>query len=106
MGKVVHLVYHPYRRVEYGVSADRTAAFPEPQPQVEQRLRIKILQQQPVSRLITLMTEHGIITERNATALTLALENDKEHSVRAQLRSKPDDRGITEAVIKLLDTEI
>ena len=51
------------------------------------------------------MTEHGIITERNATALTLALENDKEHSVRAQLRSKPDDRGITEAVIKLLDTE-
>lgn len=55
-----------------------------------------------VANILYLMTEHGIITERNATTLTLALENDKEHSVRAQLRSKPDDRGITEAVNKLL----
>ena len=59
-----------------------------------------------VANILYLMTEHGIITERNATALTLALENDKEHSVRAQLRSKPCDREVTEAVIKLLDTEI
>ena len=59
-----------------------------------------------VANILYLMTEHGIITERNATALTLALENDKEHSVRAQLRSKPGDREVTEAVNKLLDTEI
>ena len=58
-----------------------------------------------VANIIFLMTEHGVITERNATTLTLALENDKEHSVRAQLRSKPDDRGITETVNKLLDAE-
>lgn len=56
-----------------------------------------------VANILYLMTEHGVITERNATTLTLALENDKEHSVRAQLRSKPDDKGITEAVNKLLD---
>lgn len=55
-----------------------------------------------VANIIFLMTEHDVITERNATTLTLALENDKEHSVRAQLRSKPDNRGITEAVNKLL----
>lgn len=59
-----------------------------------------------VANILYLMTEHGVITERNATTLTLALENDKEHSVRAQLRSKPDDRGITEAVNKLLNAEI
>lgn len=58
-----------------------------------------------VANIVFLMTEHGVISERNATTLTLALENDKEHSVRAQLRSKPDDRGITEAVDKLLNTE-
>ena len=41
---------------------------------------------------------------RNLVANTL--ENDKEHSVRAQLRSKPGDREVTEAVNKLLDTEL
>lgn len=59
-----------------------------------------------VANIVFLMIEHGVIAERNATTLTLALENDKEHSVRAQLRSKPGDREITEAVNKLLNTEI
>ena len=58
-----------------------------------------------VANIVFLMTEHGVISERNATTLTLALENDKEHSVRAQLRSKPGDRELTEAVDKLLNTE-
>lgn len=55
-----------------------------------------------VANIVFLMTNHGVITERNATTLTLALEDDKDHSVRAQLRSEPDDRRITEAVSKLL----
>lgn len=56
-----------------------------------------------VANILFLMTEYGVITERNATTLTFALENDKEHSVRAQLRSEPDNREITDAVNKLLD---
>lgn len=56
-----------------------------------------------VANILYLMSEHGVITERNATRLTEILEGDKDHPVRAQLRSKPDDRGITEAVNKLLD---
>lgn len=56
-----------------------------------------------VANIVFLMTRHGVITEQNATTLTIALENDREHSVRARLRSEPDDREITEAVNRLLD---
>lgn len=55
-----------------------------------------------VANIIYIMCNAGIIAETNATKLTLALEGDKEHSVRAQLRKAPQDRGIEEKITELL----
>lgn len=50
-----------------------------------------------------MMCNAGVIAEKNATTLTLALEGDKEHSVRAQLRKVPQDKDIEEKVKELLN---
>ncbi len=55
-----------------------------------------------VANILCMMCDKGIIRENNATTLTLALENDKDHSVRAQLRQEPADKEIREAVRRLL----
>lgn len=54
-----------------------------------------------VARIVCLMCARGVIAEQNATTLTLALEGDKEHSVRAQLSNKPD-KAIIEEIEPLL----
>lgn len=56
-----------------------------------------------VANIIYIMCNAGVITEKNATTLTLALEGDKEHSVRAQLRKAPQDKEIEEKVKELLN---
>lgn len=55
-----------------------------------------------VANIIYIMCNAGIIDETNATKLTLALEGDKEHSVRAQLRKAPQDKVIEEKIKELL----
>lgn len=55
-----------------------------------------------VANIIYIMCEKGIIAENNATTLAKALEGDKDHSVRARLRSNPDDSVILEKVLALL----
>lgn len=55
-----------------------------------------------VANLIYIMCGCGIITESNATKLTEALEGDKDHSVRAQLRTEPEDKAILVKVESLL----
>ena len=55
-----------------------------------------------VANILCMMCHCGIITETNATALTLALEGDKDHSVRAQLRMEPNDPEIAKEVNALL----
>ena len=55
-----------------------------------------------VANLIYIMCDFGVITESNATKLTEALEGDKDHSVRAQLRSEPTDVVLLREVKKLL----
>ena len=47
-----------------------------------------------VANIIYIMCNQGIITETNATTLTVALEGDKDHRVRAQLRKNPDDKDL------------
>ena len=54
-----------------------------------------------VANIIYMMCNEGIIAETNATTLTLALEGDKAHSVRAQLRKVPQDSIIEEKVKRL-----
>lgn len=54
-----------------------------------------------VANIIYIMCNAGIIAETNATTLTLALEGDKAHSVRAQLRKVPQDSIIEEKVKRL-----
>ena len=47
-----------------------------------------------VANIIYIMCNQGIITETNATTLTVGLEGDKDHPVRAQLRKDPDDSDL------------
>ena len=54
-----------------------------------------------VANIIYMMCNEGIIAETNATTLTLALEGDKAHSVRAQLRKVPQDSIIEKKVERL-----
>lgn len=51
-----------------------------------------------VANIIYIMCEKGILAETNATTLAKALEGDKDHPVRAQLRTKPEDRLILEKI--------
>ena len=44
-----------------------------------------------VANIIYIMCNAGFYTDTNATALTIALEGDKEHSVRGQLAKEPAD---------------
>ena len=56
-----------------------------------------------VANIIYLMCDRGIIDESNATKLTEALEGDKDHSVRAQLRTEPVDAVLLREVKELLN---
>ena len=56
-----------------------------------------------VANIIYIMCDRGIIDESNATKLTEALEGDKDHSVRAQLRTEPDDAVLLNEVKELLN---
>ncbi len=55
-----------------------------------------------VANIIYIMCEKGIIAENNATTLAKALEGDKDHPVRAQLRVKPEDKLALEKIHNLL----
>ncbi|WP_455666038.1 hypothetical protein [Phocaeicola sp.] len=55
-----------------------------------------------VANIIYIMCEKGIIVETNATTLAKALEGDKDHPVRAQLRTKPEDSLIVEKIQSLI----
>ena len=55
-----------------------------------------------VANIIYIMCNAGFYTETNATALTVALEGDKEHSVRGQLAKEPADRLLVKHVKALL----
>ena len=48
-------------------------------------------------------SDRGIIDESIATKLTEALEGDKDHSVRAQLRTEPADAVLLREVKELLN---
>ena len=56
-----------------------------------------------VANIIYIMCDRGIIYESNATKLTEALEGDKDHSVRAQLRIEPADAVLLREVKELLN---
>lgn len=47
-----------------------------------------------IANIIYIMCKEGVIEENNATTLTVALEGDKNHPVRAQLRTYPDGKDI------------
>lgn len=55
-----------------------------------------------VANIIYIMCNAGFYTDTNATALTIALEGDKEHSVRQQLAKEPADRLLVKHVKALL----
>lgn len=55
-----------------------------------------------IAHIIYIMCKEGVIEEGNATTLTVALEGDKDHAVRAQLRSYPDNRDIQAKIKSLL----
>ena len=56
-----------------------------------------------VVNIIYIMCRVGIITETNATKLSEVLEGNKDHPVRAQLRTEPTDTALLRAVRKLLE---
>lgn len=55
-----------------------------------------------VANIIYVMCNAGFYAETNATTLTIALEDDKEHSVRGQLAKEPADRLLVKHVKALL----
>ena len=55
-----------------------------------------------VANIIYIMCNAEVFSTHNATALTIALEDNKEHSVRNQLGAYPTDKDITEKVNELL----
>lgn len=55
-----------------------------------------------VANIIYIMCNAGFYSETNATTLTIALEDDKEHSVRGQLAKEPADILLVKHVKALL----
>ena len=55
-----------------------------------------------VANIIYIMCNAGFYTDTNATTLTIALEGNKEHSVRQQLAKEPADRILVKHVKALL----
>lgn len=55
-----------------------------------------------IANIIYIMCKEGVISENNATTLTVALEGDKEHPVRAKLKENPVNRDITDKISSLL----
>ena len=55
-----------------------------------------------IANIICMMVRTEVFTTDNATRLTIALEGDKEHSVRNQLREYPQNDDIKEKINDLL----
>ncbi len=55
-----------------------------------------------VANIIYIMCNAGFYSDTNATALTIALEGNNEHSVRQQLAKEPADRLLVKHVKALL----
>lgn len=55
-----------------------------------------------LARMIYIMCKEKVIAEDNATQLTLALEGDKDHPIRAQLKMYPEDSDIRQKVSDLI----
>lgn len=55
-----------------------------------------------VANIIYIMCSHGVFDKTTATELTIALEGDKERSVRAKLGEQPDDKALCQAVEAVL----
>ena len=55
-----------------------------------------------VANIIYIMCNAGFYTDTNATALTVALEGNNEHSVRQQLAKEPTDELLVKHVKALL----
>lgn len=58
-----------------------------------------------VGNIVCMLCNKGIISEINATTLTVALENNKDHSVRAQLHKEPADRELAEIILQTINKE-
>ena len=55
-----------------------------------------------IANIIYIMCNAGFYTDTNATALTIALEGNNEHSVRGQLAKEPADELLVKHVKALL----
>lgn len=55
-----------------------------------------------IAHILYIMCKEGVIAEQNDTRLAIALEGDKNHSVRNQLGTPPTDRTIADEVRALL----
>lgn len=81
-------------------------ALPEVAPSVYEpgRQRDTTFNRNLVANIIYIMCHVGVITEKNASTLTQALEGDKDHSVRAQLGRYPDNKEQRTQIESLLDS--
>lgn len=55
-----------------------------------------------VASIIYIMCKQNVLSTDNATELTKALENDKDHSVRSQLHTDLDDKDMERNIIALM----
>ena len=55
-----------------------------------------------IANIIYIMCNKGVITETNATKLTVDLEGDKDHPVRAKLKESPASKEMKDKIWSLL----
>lgn len=55
-----------------------------------------------IANIIYIMCRKGVIAETNATKLTVALQGDKDHPVRAKLKENPASGEVTDKILSLL----
>lgn len=56
-----------------------------------------------VANILHLMIEKDVFRDRNATNIAIALEGDKDHSVRGNLGTNPEDKVIKHKVENVID---
>ncbi len=56
-----------------------------------------------VANIICMMCKKSIITEKNMSALTIALEGTTDHAVRGKLAFEPDDADVKKAVLDVFE---
>ena len=94
----------PECRNRYDAAWERILQLPEVADRIFEpgKQRDTTFNRNLVANIMYMMCDSGVISETNATKLCVALEGDKDHPVRAQLRQAPADREMADKIKDIL----